>query len=117
MPKSKLPYLPFLPYIACNYCKQMERWNKDHESELKALARGLCRMPDQSKIFDFLASYLDRCDHSDLGPKRQLEIINAIHEETGCSCQQATIDLITSVIRYHPQSAPPSKLNSKSKIM
>lgn len=96
--KSKLPTLPYLPSVACQYCCTMSAWQKDHESELRALARGLCHTPQRSRIFDFLAAYLDRVDHRDLGPKRQLEIINAIHEETGCSCLDRTVSLINDSI-------------------
>lgn len=134
----KLPHVPKLWYIECKYCQDQRSWGKDHESELRRKAAKLCKFPNDSHFPEFLESYLDRVDHANLAPLRQIEILTAIHAETGCTClddleslinrkthQESVIDLSVSQppathIQHIPQPSRnsqhvPIKINNRTK--
>lgn len=93
--KKTLTTTPTTWFPECKYCQTT---NMGHEQELLGKASLFCKKSAEHHFQEFLTSEFDTLDHSKLNPTGQIEILNAVHDKTGCDCLTSTITTINEQI-------------------
>lgn len=83
IPKKALTTTPTKWFVECSYCQTT---NMGHEQEILAKASLFCKKSTEHHFQEFLTAEFDTLDHSKLNPTGQIEILNAVHDKTGCDC-------------------------------
>lgn len=95
--KQTLTNTPHTWFPECTYCQATQM---GHERELLDKAPKLCRKATEHHFREFLIAEFDTLDHAKLSLLGQIEVLNAVHDKTGCDCLNPTISTITAAT--HP---------------
>jgi len=79
----KLTQTPAVWFPECRYCQSPPN---NHEQELLDKAPKFCKKSSLHHFREYLIAEFDTLDHAKLTPTGQIEVLNAIHDKTGCDC-------------------------------
>lgn len=88
---SKLTTHPKVWFLECKYCNppNSRTPTNAHERELLNKADKFCKNSHLYHFREYLQAEFDTLDHAKLDPTGQIEVLNAVHDKTGCDCLTA----------------------------